>query len=153
MAHTLDEIDRRILRALQRDASESIDVLADKVGLSRNACWRRIKMLEAAGTITKRVALVNPEALDLGLTVIVLIRTGQHETDWLEKFDKAVRTMPEIMGAYRMAGELDYMLKIRVASVKDYDRFYQRLISKVPLQDISASFVMDDIKDTHELPI
>ncbi|MGB5837016.1 MAG: winged helix-turn-helix transcriptional regulator, partial [Albidovulum sp.] len=92
MAHTLDEIDRRILRALQRDASESIDVLADKVGLSRNACWRRIKMLEAAGTITKRVALVNPEALDLGLTVIVLIRTGQHETDWLEKFDKAVRT-------------------------------------------------------------
>jgi Lrp/AsnC family transcriptional regulator len=153
MAHTLDEIDRRILRALQNDASESIDTLAEKAGMSRNACWRRVKILEEVGIIRRRVALLDPEALDLGLLVLVLIRTKEHGTDWLEKFDRAVRSMPEIMGAYRMAGDLDYVLKVRVASVKDYDRFYQRLIAKVPLQDISASFVMDEIKETHALPI
>ncbi|MCB2128281.1 MAG: Lrp/AsnC family transcriptional regulator [Rhodobacteraceae bacterium] len=153
MAHSIDEIDRRILRALQGDASDSIDTLAEKAGMSRNACWRRVKLLEEAGIIRRRVALLDPEALGLGLLVLVLIRTKEHGTDWLEKFDRAVRSMPEIIGAYRMAGDLDYVLKVRVASVKDYDRFYQRLIAKVPLQDISASFVMDEIKETHELPI
>lgn len=153
MSHKLDDIDRRLLRSLQKDSSDSIDVLSEKVGLSRNACWRRIKILEESGIIAKRVALVDPEMIDLGLSVIVLIKTREHETGWLERFDRAVRSMPEIMGAYRMAGELDYMLKVRVSSVKEYDRFYQRLIDKVPLHDVSASFVMENIKETHELPI
>ncbi len=149
----IDEFDRKILRALQRDASISVEALAEKAGLSRNACWRRVKQMEESGVIQKRVALADPAALDLDLSVFVLIRTSNHDTTWVDKFSKAVRTMPEIVGAHRMSGDLDYVLRVRVASVKDYDRFYQRLISRVPISDISASFVMDDIKDTTELPV
>ncbi len=153
MTDNFDEIDRRILRALQRDASISADALAEKVHLSRNACWRRVKQMEERGVIRGRVTLVDPSAVDLALSVFVLIRTNAHEPNWLKAFDRAVRDLPEIVGAHRMSGELDYVLRVRVSSVKDYDRFYQRLISRVPISDISASFVMDDIKDTTELPI
>ena len=148
-----DEIDRRILRCLQNDASISMDELAGKTNLSRNACWRRVKLMEERGIIRGRVALVDPEAVGLGLSVFVVIRTNAHEKDWLGKFEEAVRTLPEIQGAHRMSGDIDYVLRLRVASVRDYDRFYQRLIAKVPVADISASFVMDDIKDTTALPI
>ena len=153
MAENIDEIDRRILRALQRDASMSVDALAEKVHLSRNACWRRVKLMEERGVIRGRVTLVAPSAVDLDLSVFVLIRTSAHDPSWLQAFDRAVRDLPEIVGAHRMSGELDYVLRVRVASVKDYDRFYQKLIARVPISDISASFVMDDIKDTTELPI
>ena len=148
-----DEIDRRILRCLQDDASIGMDELAGKANLSRNACWRRVKLMEERGIIRGRVALVDPEAVGLGLSVFVVIRTSAHEKDWLVKFEDAVRTLPEIQGAHRMSGDIDYLLRLRVASVRDYDRFYQRLIAKVPVADISASFVMDDIKDTTALPI
>lgn len=153
MAEKLDKIDRRILRVLQRDASISVDSLAENVHLSRNACWRRVKQMEERGVIRGRVTLIDPSAVDLDLSVFVLIRTNAHEPDWLKAFDRAVRDLPEIVGAHRMSGELDYVLRVRVSSVKDYDRFYQKLISRVPISDISASFVMDDIKDTTELPI
>ena len=153
MAGNIDDIDRRILRALQRDASISVDALAEKVHLSRNACWRRVKQMEERGIIRGRVALIDPSAVDLDLSVFVLVRTNAHEPDWLKTFDRAVRDLPEIVGAHRMSGDLDYVLRVRVSSVKDYDRFYQQLISRVPISDISASFVMDDIKDTTELPI
>lgn len=153
MSEKIDNIDRRILRALQRDASISVDVLAETVHLSRNACWRRVKQMEQRGVIRARVTLVDPSSVDLCLSVFVLIRTNAHEPEWLKAFDRAVRDLPEIVGAHRMSGDLDYVLRVRVASVKDYDRFYQRLISRVPISDISASFVMDDIKDTTELPI
>ncbi len=153
MAEKLDKLDRRILRVLQQDASISVDSLAEKVHLSRNACWRRVKQMEERGVIRGRVTLVDPSAVDLALSVFVLIRTNAHEPNWLKAFDRAVRDLPEIVGAHRMSGELDYVLRVRVSSVKDYDRFYQRLISRVPISDISASFVMDDIKDTTELPI
>lgn len=149
----MDDIDRKILQQLQQDAGQTIDALADAVHLSRNACWRRVKALEANGTIKRRVALLDPAKLDLDLSVYVLVRTNQHDADWLDKFHKAVRDMPEIVGAHRMSGDLDYVLRVRVANVKDYDRFYQRLIARVPLSDISASFVMEDIKDTTSLPI
>lgn len=149
----LDEIDRRILRVLQRDASVSVDALADAVHLSRNACWRRVKNLEAEGIIARRVALINPDAVDLGLSVFVLVRTNRHDQEWLALFDSAVRDLPEIIGAHRMSGDLDYILRVRVASVGAYDAFYKRLIGRVPLSDISASFVMDHIKDTTELPL
>ncbi len=153
MTNIIDEIDRRILRALQRDASLSVDALAENAHLSRNACWRRVKLMEERGVIRGRVALIDPESLDLGLSVFALIRTNEHEPKWLAKFERAVRDLPEIIGAHRLSGDFDYVLRVRVASVKDYDRFYQKLISRVPIADISASFVMDDIKDTTVLPV
>ncbi|MEL6595611.1 MAG: Lrp/AsnC family transcriptional regulator [Pseudomonadota bacterium] len=152
MNQIIDDIDRRILSVLQRDATISMDALSELVHLSRNACWRRVKQMEEAGILKARVALVDPEALGLGLSVFVMIRTASHEPEWLERFEAAVKTLPEIIGAHRMSGDLDYVLRVRVASVKDYDRFYQRLIERVPVAEISASFVMDDIKDTTALP-
>lgn len=153
MSKNIDDLDRAILNQLQRDASLSVDVLAERVHLSRNACWRRVKRLEADGILRKRVALLDPEALGMGLQVFVLIRTGTHSKDWLKTFRAAVIEMPEIVSAQRMSGDLDYVLRVRVADVAAYDRFYQRLIDKVAIADVSASFVMEDIKDTTALPI
>ncbi|MGC3937202.1 Lrp/AsnC family transcriptional regulator [Roseobacter sp. EG26] len=149
----IDETDRRILSFLQRDASQSLDALSDAVNLSRNACWRRIKALEAAGVISARVTLLDPNALGLGLMVFMMIRTNAHAPDWLEAFKKATQSMPEILGVYRMTGDLDYLIRARVADMADYDRLYQALIRRVPLSDVSASFVMEQIKDTHQLPL
>ncbi|MFK7793135.1 MAG: Lrp/AsnC family transcriptional regulator [Devosiaceae bacterium] len=153
MTHIIDEIDRKLLRLLQQDASMSMDSLADRVHLSRNACWRRIKNLEDAGIVRGRVALVDAQAVGLDLLTFVLVRTNRHDGDWLKAFNKAVRDMPEIVGAHRLSGDLDYILRVRVGSVRDYDAFYQRLIERVPISDVSASFVMEDIKDTTELPL
>ena len=153
MSENLDEIDRRLLRCLQEDASVSMDALAARANLSRNACWRRVKRMEERRIIRGRVALVDPEALDLGLSVFVIVRTSAHEKDWLDRFEDAIHTLPEIQGAHRMSGDIDYVLRLRVANVREYDRFYQRLIAKVPIADISASFVMEDIKDTTALPV
>ncbi len=153
MATDLDEIDRTLLRLLQTDAAQSVDALADAVHLSRNACWRRVKRLEADGVVRKRVALVDPAAVGLGLLAFVLIRTNDHSAAWLKAFRLAVRTMPEIVSAQRMTGDLDYVLRVRVADVAAYDHFYQRLIEKVKIADVSASFVMEDIKDTTALPV
>jgi Lrp/AsnC family transcriptional regulator len=153
MAQKLDKIDRKILATLQHDASMSMDTLSESVNLSRNACWRRVKQMEDDGIIKARVVIVDPEAVGLGLSVFVMIRTNAHEPDWLLKFENAVRDIPEIVGAHRMSGDLDYVLRVRVSDVKGYDSFYQRLISRVPISEISASFVMDDIKDTTALPI
>ena len=153
MTGNIDEIDRRILSVLQKDAGLSVDAIAEAVHLSRNACWRRIKAMEAAGTIRGRVALVDPAHVGCPLTVMVLIRTREHQSDWLARFQSAVGRMPEVVGAYRMTGDLDYVLKVRVADVPAYDAFYKRLIEGVPLSDISASFVMEEIKDTTALPL
>jgi len=153
MPSILDEIDRKLLVLLQQDASLSVDALAERVHLSRNACWRRIKRFETEGVVTKRVAIIDPAVVDLGLQVFVLIRTNDHSADWLKSFSKAVREMPEIIGAQRMSGDLDYVLRVRVADVPAYDHFYQRLIKKVDIADVSASFVMEDVKETTALPI
>ncbi|MHB2266720.1 Lrp/AsnC family transcriptional regulator [Aliihoeflea sp. PC F10.4] len=152
MAYDIDTIDRRIIAALQADASLSMDELAKVTYLSRNACWRRVKLMEEEGIIRGRVALVDAEKLGYGLSVIILIRTSHHEPDWLKKFREAVTSIPEIQGVYRMSGDLDYVLRARVPDVKGYDRLYQRLIAKVPLSDVSASFVMEEIKETLQLP-
>ena len=152
MAYQIDEIDRRIVVALQRDASLSIDQLSEEVHLSRNACWRRVKLMEEEGIITGRVALVDAERLGYGLSVFILVRTTHHEPGWLDRFRGAVQSIPEIQGVYRMSGDLDYVLRARVPDVKAYDRLYQRLIAKVPLSDVSASFVMEEIKETMMLP-
>ena len=153
MSAKLDEVDRRILAELQRDGTLSVDQVSERVNLSRNACWRRIRRLEDEGVITGRVALVDPEALGLGLTVFVIVRTSRHDPEWLKAFREAVLSLPEIIGVYRMSGDLDYVLRARVADVKAYDRLYQRLIAKVPLSDVSASFVMEEIKETTVVPV
>lgn len=149
----MDNFDRKILAILQREADTALEEIGARVGLSRNAVWRRVKALEAAGVIRSRVALLAPEAVGLGLTVFMLIRTDRHAPDWLEKFARATRDMPEILGAYRMTGDLDYLIRARVADVKGYDRLYQALVSRVELADVSASFVMEEIKETTELPL
>jgi len=150
---TFDTLDRKILAELQRDCDISLDSLGERIGLSRNACWRRIKALEAEGVLKSRVALLDAAKLDLGLAVFIQIRTSKHDADWLTAFARATRDIPEILGAYRMTGDLDYLIRARVRDVADYDRLYQRLIARVPLSDVSASFVMEEIKDTHELPL
>ena len=153
MTENIDKIDRRILELLQGQADLSLDAISELVHLSRNACWRRIRRMEDAGVIRKRVTLLDPEALGLPLCVFVLVRTHQHNPDWLARFRQAITAMPEIVGAHRMTGDLDYILRVRIASMRDYDAFYQRLIARVPVSDISASFVMEDLKDTTALPL
>lgn len=153
MEHELDTIDRRILAELQRDGTLSVDQLSERVGLSRNACWRRVKRLDDERFIIGRVALVDADKLGLGLSVFIIVRTSSHDPDWLAKFRAAVTSFPEITGVYRMSGDLDYVLCARVADVKAYDRLYQRLIAKVPLSDVSASFVMEEIKETTVVPV
>jgi Lrp/AsnC family transcriptional regulator len=153
MSIAIDEIDRRILAELQRDGSLSVDQLSERVNLSRNACWRRVKRLEEDRVITGRVALVDADKLGVGLSVFVIVRTSNHDPDWLRKFREAVVSLPEITGVYRVSGDLDYVLRARVADVKAYDRLYQRLIARVPLADVSASFVMEEIKETTVVPV
>ena len=119
---TFDEIDRRILGELQRDGMQSLETLGARIGLSRNAAWRRIKRLEDDGIIRGRVALLDAEALDLGLTVFIQVRTNRHDPEWLESFARAVRKLPEILGTYRMSGDLDYLIRARVRDMQAYDR-------------------------------
>jgi Lrp/AsnC family transcriptional regulator len=150
---TLDDIDRRLLALLQKDAGLSLEAIGEAVHLSRNACWRRIRALEEAGVIKGRVALLDPEQLDLGLYVFIMVRTSEHSAAWQETFRAATRDMPEILGVYRMTGELDYLIRARVANMAGYDRLYQSLTRRISLSDVSASFVMETIKDTHRLPL
>lgn len=149
----IDTFDAKILKILQRDAALPLEEVGAAVGLSRNAVWRRVKAMEASGILRGRVALLDPEKLGLGLAVFMLIRTDRHAADWLERFAKATRDMPEILGAYRMSGDLDYLIHARVADVKGYDRLYQDLTRRIELADVSASFVMEEIKETTELPL
>jgi len=153
MTHNLDSTDRAILRLLQKDSTLSVDQISEQVHLSRNACWRRIKAMESAGTITARVALVDPAAAGVPLTAIVLIRTNAHDAAWMQQFQTALHSFPEIVGAYRMTGDLDYVLRVRVADVPAYDAFYKRLTSRISVSDISASFVMEEIKETTAVPL
>lgn len=150
---SLDSTDIRLLALLQKDASLSLADIADKVSLSQNACWRRIKKLEEDGVIEKRVALLSPEKLGVGVTVFVSIRAGEHTEKWLETFTAAVRKMPEVVEFYRMAGDVDYLLKLQVADIAAYDRVYKSLIRAAKLMDVSAAFAMEEMKRTTELPL
>jgi Lrp/AsnC family transcriptional regulator len=144
----MDSIDYKILRALQDDASISIAELADRVGLSQTPCWKRIQRLEATGVIAKRVALVTPEKIGLGLTVFVSIETSDHSGEWLERFAEFVSKMPEVMEFYRMAGDVDYMLRVVVSDMAAYDMFYKRLIGAIPLKNVTSRFAMQRVKST-----
>ena len=153
MTQVIDTIDKRILTILQSDATQSVDAISDQVALSRNACWRRIKALEASGIIRARVALLDPIKIGCPLTALVLIRTDHHSDNWRKDFATAIAALPEIISAQRMTGDLDYVLRVRLVDVAAYDLFYKRLTSRISVSDISASFVMEDIKDTTALPL
>ncbi len=149
----LDHIDWAILGVMQDDATLSVGAIGEKVGLSHNPCWRRIRRMEDEGIITKRVALLDPRKVGLATSVFVAIRITRHDTEWLETFASAIESIDEIIECHRMAGDIDYMLKLRVRDIADYDRIYQRLIARVPgLSDVTASFSMEEMKFTTALP-
>ena len=149
----MDPTDRKILSILQEDASLSVAEIAAQVNLSQTPCWRRIQKLEESGVIQRRVALADPDALGLGLTVFVEIETGDHSKEWLERFASAVSALPEVMGFYRMAGDVDYLLQVTVANMADFDAFYQRLIAMVPLKNVTSRFAMERVKYTTAYPL
>lgn len=149
----LDTIDWAILGVLQRDASLPVHEVGERVGLSSNACWRRIRRLEDSGIIARRVALLDPEKLGLATTVFVAIRTNRHDPAWLEAFSRGIAEIDEISECHRMAGEVDYMLKIVVRDIAHYDRIYRKLIARIPdIADVSSTFSMEKMKATTALP-
>lgn len=148
-----DAIDKAILNLLQQDATLSVQAIADKVSLTTSPCWRRIQALEDQGYIRRRVALLNRQPLALGVDVFVFIRTREHNDTWLRDFTEAVQAMPEVMEAYRMSGDVDYLLRVVVSDIAAYDRFYKRLVSRVKLADVSSSFAMEQLKYTTALPL
>lgn len=149
----LDELDRKILRQLQTDATISMDALAKKLGSSKTPVWSRIQKLRKAGVIERQVALVNPKAIGLEETFFVAVKTDQHEPEWLEKFAAAVQTMPEILEAHRLTGDIDYLLKVQAQSPADFDRFYKELIAQVKLHNVTSSLSMECLKRTTALMI
>lgn len=150
----LDDIDKRILGILQVDATQSIQEIADEVGLTTNPCWRRIKRLEDSGVITGRIATINWAKLGLSMTAFARIHTTQHSKDWLSTFKKSVNQIPEIVECHRMTGEVDYLLKIVVRDLAHYDLVYQRLIKLVPsLSDVSSAFSMELLKSEHRMDL
>jgi Lrp/AsnC family transcriptional regulator len=153
MTSKLDTTDRAILSALQVDASQSLDSIAERLNVSLNTVWRRVRRLEEERVIERRVALIDNEKIGLPLTVFVQIRTDDHSADWSKRLSETVDRIPEIVEFYRLAGEVDYILKILIASVADYDRVYQQLISNIRISDVSASFAMEKLKFTTELPL
>ena len=153
MPHSLDDLDRRILQELQLDASQSLDEIARKVGSSKTPVWNRIRKLRAAGVITRQTVLLDAEALGLEACFFVLVRTSAHEADWQARFLRAVRERPEVLEAHRLAGDIDYILKVRVPNARAYDVFYQALISEVSIHNVTALLSMEEIKATTILPV
>ena len=149
----MDAIDRKILTVLQEDASLSVAEIGDRVGLSSTPCWKRIQKLEAEGVIQKRVAIVDQDKLGLGVTVFVSVETDDHSEEWLTKFADLVGAMPEVQEFYRMAGDVDYMLRVVVADMASYDVFYKKLIGAVPLKNVTSRFAMEKIKSVTALPV
>ncbi|GGA48991.1 Lrp/AsnC family transcriptional regulator [Pelagibacterium lentulum] len=149
----LDKLDRKILQLLQKDATMPVAEIGRKVGLSTTPCWRRIQKMEEEGVIKRRVAVLNPEKVNAGVTVFVAVRTNEHNDAWLRKFASVVEEFSEVVEFYRMSGEVDYLLRVVVPSIQAYDVFYKKLISKIPLSDVSSSFAMEQIKYTTALPL
>lgn len=148
-----DAVDRRLLAALQADATLSLAELAERVGLSQTPCWKRVRRLETAGVITGRVALLDRARLGVPTTVFVSVRTSQHDEHWLRQFAEAVRAIPEVTEFYRMSGDVDYLLKIVCRDIADYDRIYKAMIRAAPLAGVSSSFAMEQIKYTTAIPL
>lgn len=149
----MDSTDRKILAILQEDASVSVADIAKRVNLSQTPCWRRIQKLTESGVIRRRVALLDPDAIGFGLTVFVEIETADHSKAWLERFTAAISDMPEVMEIYRMAGDVDYLLRITVPDMAAVDTFYQRLIARVSLKNVTSRFAMERVKYTTAYPL
>src|SRR6266404_2005486 len=149
----MDEIDRLLLDILQQDATMSIAQMAERVGLSATPCWKRIQKLEATGIITRRVAVVDPDRIGVGLSVFIAIEAGEHTPEWLERFSAGMAAMPEVMELYRMAGDVDYMLRVAVADMAEYDALYKRLIAIAPMKNVTSRFAMERIKHTTAYPL
>jgi Lrp/AsnC family transcriptional regulator len=149
----MDNIDRKILSILQKDATIALADLAEQVNLSTTPCWRRIKSLEERGVITRRVALLDPDKMNVGLTVFIAIRTNQHSLDWLKRFHRAIEGIPEIVEVYRMSGQIDYLLRAVVPDIAAYDSVYKRIIQRIELSDVTSMMAMEVIKSTTVLPV
>ena len=149
----LDEMDIKILRQLQGDATKPVAEIGKEVGLSTTPCWRRIQKLDESGVVRRRVAVLDPVKVNAAVTVFVSIKTDQHSTAWLEKFHAAVNDFPEVVEFYRMSGEVDYLMRVVVPDIAAYDAFYKRLIARVEIAKVSSAFAMEQIKYTTELPL
>ncbi|WP_295536327.1 Lrp/AsnC family transcriptional regulator [uncultured Thioclava sp.] len=149
----IDNDDRAILIELQRDATLSLERIAQRVNLAKTTVWNRIQKLVQNGTILRQAAILDPRKVGLRETFFVSIRTGQHESDWLERFKGVIEDMPEITEAHRLAGTLDYLLKVQVASTEEFDRFYKDLVARIPIHDVSSSLSMERMKHSLELPL
>ncbi len=149
----MDRTDLKILAILQEDASLAVAEVAARVNLSQTPCWRRIQRLEQQGVIERRVALVDPDKVGLGISVFVEIEAADHSPDWLSQFAEAMAAMPEVMEVYRMAGDVDYLLRVAVGSMAEYDDFYRRLIADVRLKNVTSRFAMERVKRTTAYPL
>ena len=149
----MDEIDRLLLEILQQDVTLSLAQMAERVGLSPTPCWKRIQKLEARGVIMRRVAIVDPVRVGVGLSVLVNVEAGEHSPEWLQRFSAGVGAMPEVMEVYRTAGEVDYVLRVAVADMAEYDTFYKRLIAIAPMKNITSRFAMERIKHSTAYPL
>ena len=150
---SLDAIDRRILAELQRDAARPLAEIARAVGLAATPCWRRIQLLEKVGIVTRRVALLDPQAVGVGVTVFVRVKTGSHSYEWLEDFTRKIAEVPEVVACYRMSGDIDYLLKVVVPDIAGYDRVYKRLVQLARFAEVSSSFALETLKETTALPL
>lgn len=153
MATSLDDLDRNILALLQADATLPLDEIARRLGASKTPVWNRIRKMRESGVITGEVALLDPDKLGLESCFFVLIRTSQHDADWLARFLQAVRARPEVMEAHRLAGDIDYILKVRVPNARAYDAFYRALIREVSIFNVTSTLSMEEIKNTTALPL
>jgi len=153
MSVRLDAVDRRILAELQRDSSQSLDEIARAVGSSKTPVWNRVRKLRDSGVIRQNTVLLDAEALGLEACFFVLIRTAEHEAEWQARFLAALKARPEVMEAHRLAGDIDYILKVRVPNARAYDRFYQALIGEVKIHTVTALLSMEEIKATPNLPV
>jgi Lrp/AsnC family transcriptional regulator, cysteine-sensing transcriptional activator len=153
MAVRLDAIDRKILAELQEDASQSLDEIAKKVGASKTPVWNRIRKLREAGIAGRQTVIMDAEKLGLEACFFVLIRTSEHDRDWQSKFLKTLKNRPEVLEAHRLAGDIDYVLKVRVENARAYDVFYQALIAEVKIFNVTALLSMEEIKSTTILPV
>ena len=149
----MDPLDREIVQLLQQDATLSVREVGEAVGLSTTPCWRRIQALEKSGVIDRRVAIVDPVKVNLSVSALVLVRTNEHNKDWLDRFVAAIDQFPEIIEAYRTSGEIDYLLKVMVPDIAAYDEFYKKLIEQVDLYNVRTTFIMEPIKHTTALPL
>lgn len=153
MAEALDDLDRNILALLQEDASLALEEIARRVGASKTPVWNRIRKMKERGVIRGEVAILDPERVGLEACFFVLIRTSQHDAAWLDRFLRAVRARPEVLEAHRLAGDIDYILKVRVPNARAYDAFYRALIAEVPIFNVTSTLSMEEVKNTTALPL